>query len=61
MDKVLDTMKREQDHPATGAKKDSYFYTHPSIVNGGKGPPTAYTGMVWTGFRPSDDTGNTII
>jgi meiotically up-regulated gene 157 (Mug157) protein len=55
MDKVLDTMTREQDHPATGSKPGSYFYTHPSIVNGGKGPPTAYTGMVWTGFRPSDD------
>jgi meiotically up-regulated gene 157 (Mug157) protein len=48
-DKVLDTMEREQDHPRNSK------YTHPQLVLGGKGNPVAYTGMIWSGFRPSDD------
>ncbi len=49
LDRVLDTMEREQDH----AKNSRY--THKEITNAGKGAPTKYTGMIWTGFRPSDD------
>ncbi|MDQ2818476.1 MAG: glycoside hydrolase family 125 protein [Candidatus Eremiobacteraeota bacterium] len=30
-------------------------YRHAQLQNGGVGKPTAYTGMVWTGFRASDD------
>lgn len=26
-----------------------------TLPNGGKGLPTAYTGLIWSGFRPSDD------
>lgn len=26
-----------------------------TLVNGGKGTPVAYTGLTWSGFRPSDD------
>ena len=48
-DKALDTMEREQDHPRNSR------YTHPQLPQGGKGNPVAYTGMIWTGFRPSDD------
>jgi hypothetical protein len=48
-DKALDTMEREQDHPRNSR------YTHRELPNGGKGKPVAYTGMIWTGFRPSDD------
>lgn len=51
-DKALETMEREQDH-AHNSK-----YTHPQLHTdrGGAGPnPVAYTGMIWTGFRPSDD------
>ncbi|MBU6454535.1 MAG: glycoside hydrolase family 125 protein [Cyanobacteria bacterium REEB67] len=55
MDKVLDTMAREQDHAATCGKPGVYWYTHESLVNNGKGPEAAHTGMVWMGFRPSDD------
>jgi uncharacterized protein len=47
-DKALDTMEREQDHPRNSR------YTHRELV-GGKGNPVAYTGMIWSGFRPSDD------
>jgi meiotically up-regulated gene 157 (Mug157) protein len=49
LDAVLTTMQREQDHP-----RDSR-YTHPELADGGKGRPVSYTGMIWTGFRPSDD------
>jgi hypothetical protein len=48
-DKALDTMEREQDH----AKNSTY--THREMPQGGKGNPVRYTGMIWTGFRPSDD------
>ncbi len=47
-DNVLDTMKRESDHP-----RDS-TYTNPEMFQS-KGRPVAYTGMIWSGFRPSDD------
>jgi meiotically up-regulated gene 157 (Mug157) protein len=51
-DKALETMEREQDH-AHNSK-----YTHKELRddNGNPGPnPVGYTGMIWTGFRPSDD------
>lgn len=48
-DAVLATMEREQNHA-----RDSR-YTHKELLNGGKGNPVGYTGMIWTGFRPSDD------
>ncbi|MGH7707866.1 MAG: glycoside hydrolase family 125 protein [Vulcanimicrobiaceae bacterium] len=47
-DRALETMEREQDHPRNS------HYTHTQLF-GGKGRPVAYTGMIWTGFRPSDD------
>ena len=49
LDKALDTMEREQDHPRNSR------YTHRELAQGGKGLPVGYTGMIWTGFRPSDD------
>jgi meiotically up-regulated gene 157 (Mug157) protein len=48
-DSALSTMEREQDHPRNST------YTHKEMLLGGKGNPVAYTGMIWTGFRPSDD------
>ena len=42
-------MQREQDHP-----RDSR-YTHKELAEDGKGRAVGYTGMIWTGFRPSDD------
>ncbi len=47
-DAVLATMEREQDHPRNSR------YTHRELIDG-RGRPTGYTGMIWTGFRPSDD------
>ncbi|MDP9105543.1 MAG: glycoside hydrolase family 125 protein [Candidatus Eremiobacteraeota bacterium] len=49
-DAALATMEREQDHPRNDSK-----YFHKEMPNGGKGNPVAYTGMIWSGFRPSDD------
>ncbi|HTV72676.1 MAG TPA: glycoside hydrolase family 125 protein [Candidatus Acidoferrales bacterium] len=47
-DKALETMEREQDHPRNST------YTHKELFQG-RGRPVGYTGMIWTGFRPSDD------
>jgi len=49
LDKILDTMEREQDHPKNSR------YTHKEMAVNGVGRPVGYTGMIWTGFRPSDD------
>ena len=49
LDSTLATMQREQDHPRNSR------YLHKELANDGKGRPTGYTGMIWTGFRPSDD------
>ncbi len=46
---AMATLRTEQHH-ATRSK-----YRHPELANGGKGTPVAYTGLIWTGFRPSDD------
>jgi meiotically up-regulated gene 157 (Mug157) protein len=49
LDKDLETMEREQDHPRNSK------YTHKEMPLAGRGNPVKYTGMIWTGFRPSDD------
>ena len=49
LDTVLATMQREQDHPRNSS------YHHAELPNNGAGRPVGYTGMIWTGFRPSDD------
>ncbi|BDE05715.1 glycosyl hydrolase [Vulcanimicrobium alpinum] len=47
--RVLSTMRSEQHHQQRSR------YVHPQLANGGRGSSVRYTGMVWTGFRPSDD------
>src|SRR6202790_2416124 len=44
LDKILETMEREQDHPRNSK------YTHRELKDGGKGNPVKYTGMIWSGF-----------
>ena len=46
---VLRVLRDEQRH---GSRS---HYTHPDLGYRGKGNAVRYTGMVWTGFRPSDD------
>lgn len=55
--KILDTFETEQHH----AEKSKYRFSRkncpPSdtLKCDGMGTPVAYTGMTWSGFRPSDD------
>ena len=46
---ILSTWQTEQYHD-TKSK-----YRHPALVYGGMGTQVNYTGMVWSGFRPSDE------
>ena len=54
---ILDTFTTEQDHH----EKSSYRHFRPSdppefsVPCEGKGGPVARTGMIWSGYRPSDD------
>ncbi|MBC5829288.1 MAG: glycoside hydrolase family 125 protein [Candidatus Eremiobacteraeota bacterium] len=50
-DRAVDVLRTEQHHQ----KRSSY--RHPQLSNGGTGSAVGYTGLVWTGFRPSDDPG----
>ncbi|WP_125763947.1 glycoside hydrolase family 125 protein [Companilactobacillus hulinensis] len=53
---IVDTFIKEQHH-----EKSDYFFNRtdcpPSdtLTHDGKGSPVSYTGMIWSGFRPSDD------
>jgi meiotically up-regulated gene 157 (Mug157) protein len=47
--RVLQVLRDEQHHETRST------YRHDQLANGGRGSAVRYTGMVWTGFRPSDD------
>ena len=47
-ERVLQVLRTEQRHATLS------HYRHPALA-GGSGRPVRFTGMVWTGFRPSDD------
>lgn len=57
LDRILDTLETEQNH----GEKSKYRHSRPkypefpTLPNGGKGTPVGYTGLVWNGYRPSDD------
>lgn len=48
-ERVLQVLRDEQHHNLRS------HYRHEQLANGGRGSAVKYTGMVWTGFRPSDD------
>lgn len=54
--KMLRTIKTEQHHNSSSYtfERDCEIPTD-TLKNDGKGTPVAYTGMSWSGFRPSDD------
>ena len=60
---IIDTMIAEQHHEDNVYPKGDLFdcqnckgpYRYRGLQRDGKGRPTKYTGMTWTGFRPSDD------
>lgn len=55
--RILDTFETEQFH----TEKSQYYHSRPlypqfpTLQNGGKGTPVGYTGLIWNGYRPSDD------
>ncbi|MGE8081279.1 glycoside hydrolase family 125 protein [Peribacillus loiseleuriae] len=55
--KIIETWKTEQNHE----ENSSYLFerdncpTQDTLSHDGKGAPVGYTGMTWSGFRPSDD------
>lgn len=53
---ILDLLQREQNHdPSTYRFKREDVRDFDFLSYDGYGAPVAYTGMVWSGFRPSDD------
>ena len=53
---MLDLAQREQRHdPETYVFKRDNGVSHDSLSHEGRGAPTAYTGMIYSAFRPSDD------
>lgn len=54
---IIDTFIKEQNH----TENSTYYFRRTDCPEtdtmplDGKGNPTAYTGMTWSGFRPSDD------
>ena len=54
---ILEVWETEQFH----GEKSPYYFSRArcrasdTLSHGGKGAPAAYTGMTWSGFRPSDD------
>ena len=54
---IISVWETEQHH----CDKSGYYFERDNcpasdtLPNGGKGAPVAYTGMTWSGFRPSDD------
>lgn len=54
---IASVFKKEQNH----LQNSTYFFYRPdapaidTMPQEGKGNPVAYTGMTWSGFRPSDD------
>lgn len=55
---IVDTFIKEQHHE----ELSSYYFRRDAdresdtLPNDGKGNPVGYTGMTWSGFRPSDDS-----
>lgn len=54
---IVDQWKREQNHGSASAYSFERLNCPPSdtLTREGRGEPCGYTGMTWSGFRPSDD------
>ena len=56
--RILRLMRIEQDHDRASPytfERAQPWAPFDTLPRGGKGAPTKWTGMVWSGFRPSDD------
>ena len=57
LERILEVWETEQYHAENSPytfERDSELLSE-TLQNAGKGTPVAYTGMTWSGFRPSDD------
>ena len=55
---IVATMRTEQRHAERSTYRfwrTQHVYPHDNLADGGRGAPVGDTGMVWVGFRPSDD------
>ena len=55
---IVETMRTEQRHGERSAYRfwrTDDVYPNDNLADGGRGAPVGDTGMVWVGFRPSDD------
>ena len=55
---IVDTMRTEQRHGERSTYRfwrTEHVYPNDNLPDGGRGAPVGDTGMVWVGFRPSDD------
>lgn len=55
---ILSVWETEQDHWNQSAyrfERTNCYLPTDTLTNGGKGSKVGYTGMTWSGFRPSDD------
>jgi len=54
--KIVSLWRLEQDHePGSFVLRRRLARRHDSLSHRGRGAPVAWTGMTWSGFRPSDD------
>jgi meiotically up-regulated gene 157 (Mug157) protein len=56
--RILDLWRTEQNHERSSAYRFERLageFRGDTLDRGGLGSPVAYTGMTWSGFRPSDD------
>lgn len=53
---VVGVLRKEQDHAQSGYRfQRKNCPPSDTLTHGGRGEPVGYTGMTWSGFRPSDD------
>ena len=55
---IVDTMRTEQRHAERSTyrfRRTEHAYPNDNLSDGGRGAPVGETGMMWVGFRPSDD------
>jgi uncharacterized protein len=58
LEKIVQLMQTEQHHEASPyrfERPEPLLLPTDTLTHEGRGAPVAYTGMVWSGFRPSDD------
>jgi meiotically up-regulated gene 157 (Mug157) protein len=52
---VIGLVQREQHHDRSSYRLQRPGGPPDGLAEGGRGAPVSYTGMAWSGFRPSDD------